>query len=102
MTSKNALAHVACYVHQGIFGVLGRKTFAGLVPQLVVVLVGEGIQRIARRLRAFSDERHQVEHNQGRRRAECNTRERQARELPGVIRDAHNQRHSGGRQVNLI
>ena len=68
-----------------------KETFAGLVPQFVVVPVGEGIQRIARRPSAFGDERHQVEHNQGRRRAECNTRERQARELPGIIRDAHNQ-----------
>ena len=55
-----------------------KETFAGLVPQLVVVLVGEGVERIACSLRAFSDERHQVEHNQGRRRTECNTRERQA------------------------
>lgn len=79
-----------------------KETFAGLVSQLVVVPISEGIQRVARRLRTFGDECHQVEHNQGRRRAECNTRERQARELPGVIRDAHNQRNSGGRQVNLV
>ena len=79
-----------------------KETFAGLVPQLVVVPVGEGIQRIARCPGVFGDERHQVEHNQGRCRAECNTRERQARELPGVICDAHNQCNSGGRQVNLI
>ena len=79
-----------------------KETFAGLVPQLVVVPVSEGFQRVARRLGTFGDERHQVEHNQGRRRAECNTRERQARELPGVICDAHNQRNSGGRQVNLV
>lgn len=53
-----------------------------LVPQFVVVPISEGRSGGSPAALAFGDERHQAEHNQGRRRAECNTRERQSQELP--------------------